>query len=70
MKININMTKTMVIGRKTKKVDRRIEDESVEQVDNFKYLACNINSNINCYHEVKRRISTTKEAFNRKRSIF
>ena len=35
IKININKTKTMAIGRKSKKIDIRIKDESVEQVDSF-----------------------------------
>ena len=48
----------------------RIKDESVEQVDSFKYLECNISSNMNCCQEVKQRIAMSKEAFNRKRSIF
>ena len=30
MKININKTKAMVIGRKPKKIDMRIKDESIE----------------------------------------
>ena len=30
MKIKINKTKTMVIGRKSKKIDMRIKDEPVE----------------------------------------
>ena len=38
MKININKTKTMVIGRKPMKIDMRIKNESVEQVNSFKYL--------------------------------
>ena len=46
MKININKTKTMVIGRKPKKIDMRIKDESVEQVDSFKYLGCNISNKL------------------------
>ena len=70
MKININNRKTMVIGRKPKNIDMRIKDESVEQVDNFRYLGCNISSNLNCCQEVKQRIAMAKEAFNRKRSIF
>ena len=52
-KININKTKTMVIGRKPKKIDMRIKDESVEQLDIFKYFGSNINGNLNCCQEVK-----------------
>ena len=70
MKINLNKTKAMVIGRKPKKIDMRIKDESVEQVDSFKYLGCKISSNMNCCQEVKQRIAMAKEAFNRKRSLF
>ena len=53
-----------------KKIDMRIKDESVEQVDSYKYLGCNISSNLNCCQEVKQRIAMAKEAFNKKRSIF
>ena len=70
MKINISKTKAMVIGRKSKKIDIRIKGESIEQVDSFKYLRCNISSNMNCCQEVKQRIAMAKEAFNRKISIF
>ena len=60
MKINITKTKTMVIGRKPKKIDMRIKDEFVEQVDSFKYLGCNINSYMNCCQEVKQGIAMAK----------
>ena len=70
MKINVSKTKTMVIGRKPKNIDMRIKDESVEQVYSFKYMRCNISSNMNCCQEVKQRIAMAKEDFNRKRSIF
>ena len=70
MKINVNKTKTMVIGRKPKKINIRIKGESVKQVGSSKYLGCNISSNMNCCQEVKQRIAMAKEAFNRKRSIF
>ena len=70
MKININKRKAVVIARKPKKIDMRIKDESVDQVDSFKYLGCNISSNMNCCQEVKQRIAMVREAFNRKRSIF
>ncbi|KAJ4441999.1 hypothetical protein ANN_11863 [Periplaneta americana] len=36
-KINANKTKTMVVARKTKKVNLRILNEAIEQVDSFKY---------------------------------
>ena len=59
----------MVIERKPNKIDI-VKDESVEQMDSFKYLGCNISSNLNCCQEVKQRTAMAKEAFNRKRSIF
>ena len=69
--ININKTNIMVIERKPKKnIDVRIKDESDQQVDSFKYLGCNMSSNLNCCQEVKQRIAMAIEAFNRKRSIF
>ena len=70
MKIIISKTKAMVIGRKPKKIHIRVKGESIEQVDSFKYLGCNISSNMNCCHEVKQRIAMAKDAFNRKISIF
>ena len=70
MKININKTKAMVIRRKPKKEDMRIKDESVEQVDRFKYLGCNIISNMYSCQEVKERIAMAKKTFNTKESFF
>ena len=54
MKINISKMKAMVIGRKPKKIDMRIKDESVEQEDGFKYLGCIISSNLHISSNVKR----------------
>ena len=51
IKIDISKTKAMVIGRKPKKIPIRIKGESIEQVDSFKYLGCNISSNMNCCQE-------------------
>ncbi|KAJ4442802.1 hypothetical protein ANN_04395 [Periplaneta americana] len=69
MKINANKTKSMVIGRKIKKVNLQILNEAVEEVDSFKCLGCTISSNMSCCREVKRRIAMAKEAFNRKRTL-
>ena len=60
MKININKMKIMVTGRKPKKIEMQIKDESVEQVDSFKYLGCNISNNLNCCQEVKQRMAMVK----------
>ena len=68
--LNISKTKAMVIGRKPKNIDIRIKGESIEQVDSFKYLGCNISSNMTCCQEVKQKIAMAKEVFNRKRNIF
>ncbi|KAJ4451459.1 hypothetical protein ANN_02921 [Periplaneta americana] len=56
----------MVVGRKMKKVNVRILNDAVEQVDNFIFLGSNKSS---C-QKVKRRIAVAKEAFNRKRNLF
>ena len=70
MKINLNKAKAMVIITKPKKINIRIIDESVEQVDSFKYLGCNIRSSMNCCQDAKPRKLMTKEALNRTRSNF
>ena len=56
----------MVLGRKPKKIDMQMKDESMTA----SYLGCNISSNMNCCQEVKQRIAMAKEAFNRKKRIF
>ena len=61
MKINISKTKATVIERNPKKIDIRIKGESIEQVDSFKYLGCNISSNMNCCQEVKQKIAMSKQ---------
>ena len=51
----------MDIGRKPKKIHIRVKGESIEQVHSFKYLGCNISSNMNCCQEVKQRIAIAKK---------
>ena len=55
MKINISKLKIMVIRRKPRKIDMQIKDESIEQVDSFKYLGSIISCNLNCCQELKQR---------------
>ena len=63
----------MVIGRKTKKIDMRIEGVSVEQADSFKYLGCSLNISSKQQHELLSESiaedSNGKRSFNRKRII-
>ncbi|KAJ4445821.1 hypothetical protein ANN_12506 [Periplaneta americana] len=40
MKVNANKTKIMVIGGKIQKINLRILNEAVGQMDSFKYLGC------------------------------
>ena len=70
MKININKTKAMFIGRKPKKIDIQIKGESIEQEDSFKYLGCNISSNMNCCQEAKQRIAMAKKPLTEKKKHF
>ena len=67
--MKMNISKTMAIGRKPKKIYMRIKDESVEQGGSLKHLGRNISSNMNCYQEVMQRIAMAKEAFNRKEAF-
>ena len=69
MKINISKTKVMVMGRKPKKIDIRIKGKYIEQVDNLKYLGCNISSNMNCCQRVKQRIAMTKKSLTEKEAF-
>ena len=61
IKINISMTKTMVIGKKPKKIDIRVGDKSIEQVASFKYWGCNISSNMNCCQDLRQMRAMAKE---------
>ncbi|KAJ4434530.1 hypothetical protein ANN_23092 [Periplaneta americana] len=72
LKVNSNKSKIMIVGRRVKKLNLRIRNEAVEQMDNCKYLECTINSTrkMSCCQKVKRETAIPKEAFNRKRSIF
>ena len=69
MKINISKTKATVIRRKPKKIHIRIKSESIEQVDSFKYLGCNISSSMNCCQEVKQRIAMVKKPLTEKEAF-
>ena len=62
VKININKTKTMVIGRKLKKKNTRIKGESIEQVGSFKYLGSINSSNMKLLSRSKAEDSNGKRS--------
>src|ERR1051325_1380827 len=64
MKINVKMTKTMVVSKKGGgTVDITIEGQRVEQVKKFKYFGYMITEDARCIENVKQRIGIAKDAF-------
>ena len=70
MKINIGKTKVMRVSRDGgRAVNVYLDDQKVEQVDNFKYLGSLITDDGRCEKEIKIRIAMAKEAFTRRREL-
>ncbi|KAI5755358.1 hypothetical protein M8J77_016188 [Diaphorina citri] len=63
MKINVGKTKVMRVGKTEERVNIKLEGESLEQVENFKYLGGKIYSNGSCTTEIRSRIAMGKTAF-------
>ncbi|KAI5728388.1 hypothetical protein M8J77_014772 [Diaphorina citri] len=63
MKINVGKTKVMRVGKTEERVNIKLEGESLEQVENFKYLGGKIYSNGSCTTEIRSRITMGKTAF-------
>ena len=76
MKININKTKVMMIGKEHKQLQITLRNEKLEQVDKFKYLGVTLQREGNMDEEINERISqatrlyhTLKETFISKKEI-
>lgn len=69
MRINVEKTKCMVIGREHKNIDVKIKGHRVEQVESFKYLGCLLTEDMRCTKEIKVRIAMAKEAFSKHRQL-
>ncbi|KAI5743600.1 hypothetical protein M8J77_020048 [Diaphorina citri] len=63
MKINVGKTKVMRVGKTEERMNIKLEGESLEQVENFKYLGGKIYSNGSCTTEIRSRIAMGKTAF-------
>ena len=57
IKLNLMKTKVIVINRTASQVRLTLDDIEIKQVDNFKYLGCNVNKNGNIEKEINRRIA-------------
>ena len=57
LKLNLMKTEVMVINRTPSQVRIILHDIEIKQVDNIKYLGCNVNTNGTIEEEINRRIS-------------
>ena len=65
MDMNVKKTKTMIISKqpKGKRLDIKVDNQSLEQVDKFKYLGTQINNDGKPDTEITNRISIAKSKF-------
>ena len=57
LKPNLMKTEVMVINRIASQVRITLYDIEIKQVDNFKYLGCNVNKNVNIEKDINRWIA-------------
>src|SRR6516225_7306849 len=70
MRINVKKTKAMVISKiEGKKVEIKIGQHKVEQVQKFKYLGALVTEDGKCEEEIKCRIAIAKQAFEKGRKF-
>src|SRR6218665_2642870 len=63
LKINVEKTKTMTIGKQRKTVEIKIEGETLDQVTEFIYLGGVITEDGRCTKDIKRRIGLASAMF-------
>src|SRR6218665_1598164 len=63
LKINVEKTKTMTIGKQQKTVEIKIEGETLKQVTEFVYLEGVITEDGRCTKNIKRRIGLASAMF-------
>src|SRR6218665_2197513 len=63
LKINVEKTKTMTIGKQQKTVEIKIEGKTLEQVTEFIYLGRVITEDGRCTKDIKRRIGLASAMF-------
>ena len=70
MKINLNKTKVMEIGKhRSSNVDIQIRGTRLEQVHRFRYLGTILQANGGCDEEIKARLAMGRIAFEKRREL-
>ena len=57
LKLNLMKTEVMVINRTPSQVTITLHDIEIKQVEHFKYIGCNVNTNLTIEEEINRRIA-------------
>lgn len=63
LKINVNKTKVMVIGKDTRKINIKINQQQLEQVETYKYLGVKIRSDGSMEDEINERINNATRTY-------
>ena len=70
MQISIKKTKVMQIARKKKKnMKITIKDQTLEGVEDFKYLGSMLTTDGSCQTEIRKRITMGKQTFTKRKSL-
>ena len=66
MKINIDKSQVMAVPKSNESLQIKVNNRELKEVDHFKYHGSVLTRDGCCTREIKMRIATAKETFNRK----
>uniref|UniRef100_A0A8D8R4I6 Craniofacial development protein 2 n=1 Tax=Cacopsylla melanoneura TaxID=428564 RepID=A0A8D8R4I6_9HEMI len=69
MKINMKKTEILVCTKDSEEINIQVNNETIKQINTFKYLGSNINEDARCTTDIKQRIALAKIAFNKKKTL-
>ena len=69
MEINIDKSLVMRVSRSNELMQIKVNNRELKEIDHFKYLGGVLTRGDYCTKEIKMRITISKEAFNRKKSL-
>uniref|UniRef100_A0A8D8T0K1 Reverse transcriptase domain-containing protein n=1 Tax=Cacopsylla melanoneura TaxID=428564 RepID=A0A8D8T0K1_9HEMI len=68
MKINMKKTEILVCTKDSEEINIQVNNETIKQINTFKYLGSNINEDARCTTDIKQRIALAKIAWSFARS--